>query len=72
MSPPLGDVDAVETEIVRPAGEPQDDIGSRLKWCESHADMTGRLMLLTRAPLMGSPRKCVVLMRVQAIVPLAS
>jgi len=72
MSPPLGDVDAVKTEIVRLATPPQDDICACLKWRERHADMARLLTLLMLDPIVGSPRACVVLMRVHAIVPVPS
>ena len=66
MRPPLGDVDAIETEIVRLAAQPQDQVCACLKWRERDPD-TARLFTLWMADaLIGSPTKRVVLMRAQA------
>jgi hypothetical protein len=72
MSPPLGDVDPVKTEVVRLAAQPQGDICAGLKRREPDADMARLLTRLMLDPLIGSPTECVVLMRVHAILPVRS
>ncbi len=69
MRPSLGDVDTVETEIVRLATQPQDEIRARLKRRERHADTARLTTFLILEPLIGWPGKCAVQMRVHYLVP---
>jgi hypothetical protein len=68
VRPPFGEVDAVKAELVGLAAQPQDEICTGLKWRERHTDTVRLIMLLMLERLIGSPRECVVVMRVHETV----